>query len=359
MKRAKSTATKTKQSNKLHKARSPKLPFIEHVYELRKRLFYVAISVALFGGAAYAVEHEIVAALLKPAHGQKFIYTSPGGGIDFLFRVCLYVGIACSIPVIVYQILRYVEPLIKKDAVRFIALGSATSGVLAAAGMTFGYFIGLPSALKFLLHQFTTSQIQPLLTIQSYMSFVTMYMLGSAMLFQLPLILLFINRIKPLKPQKLVKSERWIILLAFVLGGIMNPSPNIADQLLLAGPMIVMYQIGILIVWWVNRKHRRPKRVVALLEKDAETQTARQQQFAAAQAALRRKQARPQLAAQQAASAIAKPLAPKPTLAPAPAAQPSLARPPRRPVTRRRTYINDFTRRPHQSLQQFPRTENA
>jgi sec-independent protein translocase protein TatC len=360
MKRAKSTATKTKQSNKLHKARSPKLPFIEHVYELRKRLFYVAISVALFGGAAYAVEHEIVAALLKPAHGQKFIYTSPGGGIDFLFRVCLYVGIACSIPVIVYQGLRYMEPLIKKDSVRFIALGSAASGVLAAAGMTFGYFIGLPSALKFLLHQFTTSQIQPLLTIQSYMSFVTMYMLGSAMLFQLPLILLFINRIKPLKPQKLLRFERWIILLAFVLGGVMNPSPNIADQLLLAGPMILMYQLGILIIWLVNRKHTRPKHVATLLKRDAEIRAAREQQFRAAQAELRQKRAQAQLRPAAAIApkpqplrAVAKPAAAKL------ATPPSLARPPRRPVHRQRTYINDFTRRPYQNLQQFPRTESA
>lgn len=365
MKRAKSGRPKTKQSNnQLHKERSQKLPFIEHVYELRKRLFYVAISVALFSGAAYGVEHHIVAALLKPAHGQKFIYTSPGGGIDFLFRVCLYVGVACSIPVIVYQLLRYIEPLVKKDSVRFIAWGSATSGILAAAGMVFGYFVGLPSALKFLLHQFTTNQIQPLLTIQSYMSFVTMYMLGAALLFQLPLILLFINRVKPLKPQKLLKSERWIILLAFVLGGIMNPSPNIVDQLLLAGPMIVMYQIGIVIVWSVNRKHSRPKRVSTLLEKDAVARAARQQQFQEAQAALRQRQQPARVATatamrtqpKQAAVATAQSQGRRPVT---PAASPSPARQLRRPATRQRAYINDFTRRPYQNLQQFPRTENA
>ena len=64
-------------------------PFIEHVHELRRRVLYIAISVGLFGAAAYGVERHIVSALLKPAHGQQFIYTSPGGGIDFLFRVCL------------------------------------------------------------------------------------------------------------------------------------------------------------------------------------------------------------------------------------------------------------------------------
>src|SRR2546421_8023050 len=193
---------KNRDLNRPSKSRNPKLPFIEHLLELRKRLFYVAVSVILWGAAAYFVQQRIVAALLKPAAHQQFIYTSVGGGIDFLFRVCMYTGLVFSIPVIVYHLLRYLQPLIKKDAVRFIAWGSVASGVLALAGMAFGYFLGLPAALHFLLHQFTSGQIHPLLTIQSYMSFVTLYMLGSALLFQLPLVLLLINRVKPLKPKK-------------------------------------------------------------------------------------------------------------------------------------------------------------
>jgi len=250
---------------------------------------YVALSIGLWGTAAYAVQQHIVNALLQPAHNQQFIYTSVGGGIDFLFRVCIYTGIACSIPVIVFQILKYLEPLIKKDAIRFIAWGSVASGVLAAAGMIFGYYIGLPAALHFLLHQFTTNQIHPLLTIQSYMGFVTLYMLGSALLFQVPLLLILINRIKPLRPKKLLGLERWVILIAFVLGGIMNPSPRIQDQILLAGPMIIAYHVGVGIVWFANRRSRRPKRVISMREKDIEARVARYEQFQAAQALLQKR----------------------------------------------------------------------
>jgi len=269
---------------------NPKVPFIEHLLELRKRLFYIALSVILWSITAYFVQQQIVSALLKPAHNQQFIYTSVGGGIDFLFRVCLYAGIAFSIPVIVWQTLKYLQPLIKKDAVRFIAGGSIVSGFLAIAGMLFGYFLGLPAALHFLLHQFTTSQIHPLLTIQSYMSFVTMYMLGSAFLFQLPLLLVLINRIKPLKPQKLLGYERWVILLAFVGGGIMNPSPRVQDQLMLAVPIILAYQVGVFLVWFLNRKGRSAK-ALTQLEKDEALRTERQSRFAEAQAALQQKMA--------------------------------------------------------------------
>jgi sec-independent protein translocase protein TatC len=259
--------------------------------ELRKRLFYMALSIILWGVAAYFVQQQIVRILLKPAQHQQFIYTSVGGGIDFLFRVCIYTGIVFSIPVIVYQILKYVQPLIKKDAVRFITLGSMISGVLAIAGMIFGYFVGLPAALHFLLHQFTTDQIHPLLTIQSYMSFVTLYMLGSALLFQLPLILVLINRIKPLKPKKLFGYERWVILIAFLGGGIMNPSPRVQDQLMLAGPIILAYQIGILLVWLANRKSAPARVRDELREKDAEQQSLRRQKFEEAQLVLQRKMA--------------------------------------------------------------------
>ncbi len=276
---------KRSQANRPEPLPNQRLPFIEHLYELRKRLFYVALSVGLWAAATYSVQQHVVAALLKPAHNQQFIYTSVGGGVDFLFRVCIYVGVALSIPVIAFQVLKYIEPLIKKDAMRFVAWASVASGVLALCGMAFGYFIGLPAALHFLLHQFTTSQIHPLLTIQSYMGFVTIYMLGSALLFQLPLIIITTNRIKPLKPSSLFKYERWVILLAFIGGGLMNPSPRLQDQLLLSGPVILTYQLGILIVWLMNRKKKRPPQVVELMEKDDAARAERLARFQQAQAA--------------------------------------------------------------------------
>jgi sec-independent protein translocase protein TatC len=245
---------------------------MEHVAELRHRLFIIVLSVAIWSIAAYAVEHQVVNFLLRPSHGQNFIYTSPIGGMNFLFRVCIYVGVAFSIPVIVYQFLRYIEPLMKTHSAKFIRYGSLASGVLAVAGMVFGYFIGLPAALNFLLHQFVTAQIHPLLTIEAYLSFVTMYMLGAALMFQVPLIVLFINRITPLKPQQLFHYERWVIVFSVVLALIMNPTPNLFDQLFVAGPIILSYQLAIAIIWWRNR---RPNKVKQLFDEDAKLRAER------------------------------------------------------------------------------------
>jgi sec-independent protein translocase protein TatC len=231
-------------------------------------------SILGFATLAYFVQQQVVQFLLKPAHHQHFIYTAPGGGIGFLFQICTYVGITVSIPLLIYQVLRFIEPVIGEGERRFIIKMSWLSAGLALLGGTFGYLIGLPAALHFLSHQFTTSQIQPLLTIQEYMSFITAYLIGSALIFQLPLVVLFINRIRPLKPSQLFGAERYVIAGSLIVSMLMAPTINVIDQLILAGPIIVAYQITAVIVLVKNRV-RRPSNVTRLLEQDRQIQSAR------------------------------------------------------------------------------------
>ena len=275
---------KTRSKANLAKAsfsKEQKAPLREHLRELKRRLIYVAVSVALLSGAAYAVERHLIAVLLRPSHGEHFVYTSPMGGINFLFSVCFFVGIALSLPVIVYNLLQFLRPLMGNTTTRFIYLCSVASGAVAICGILFGYFVGLPAALHFLLNQFQTNQVSALISIQSYFSFVTAYMVGAAIMFQLPLILIIINRIKPLTPSQMFKAERAVIVFAFISAFIMNPTPNVIDQLLVVVPIIIMYQMGIGLVWLINRRNHRV-RYQSLFEQDATKQAERERQAAAA-----------------------------------------------------------------------------
>jgi len=255
-------------------------PFVEHLHELRKRALYVIASIFVFSLAAYFVQERIVNFLLRPSHHQQFIYTSPGGGINFLFQVCTYVGITLSIPVILRQVLRFLEPIVTDSTRRLVLRYSIFSALLAFLGIGFGYFIGLPIALHFLSHQFTTTQIHPLFTLQEYMSFVTVYLIGSALFFQIPLVVLFINRIKPLPPRRLLHLERYIIVGAFIVAMIMAPTPNLIDQLIIAGPIIIIYQMSIVLVWRQNRIRKLPRRARILLEQDSIVQAERSKRVA-------------------------------------------------------------------------------
>ncbi len=271
--RKRAAQTPARTSAKL--SRSTKLPFIDHVYELRRRLSIAAACVITGSVLAYGLQQRIVVGLLRPSHGQHFIYTSPLGGINFLFSVCLDVGLVLATPVIIYQLLAFISPLMHNTTHRFLLSASMAAGVAALAGATFGYFVGLPSALHFLLHQFTTIQIRPLITVQSYMQFVSLYLLGSALMFQLPIILIIINRIKPLKPSGLLKYERHLIAGAFIVAFIMNPTPNIVGQLVVVLPIIAMYQVGIALIWSINRQDRKPGWLQSLAEQDAKSQQER------------------------------------------------------------------------------------
>jgi len=269
----------TKNHTKAKILERERAPLIEHLQELKRRLFYVVVSVAVGGAIAFGLENQLIKGLLRPSHGQKFIYTSPMGGINFLFSVCIYVGVALSLPIIVYQFLQFIRPLMRNTTARFVFVGSAISGFIALVGIVFGYFIGLPAALTFLFHSFHNPQVQALITIQAYMSFVTAYLLGSALMFQLPLFLIFINRIKPLKPSTLLKYERHVIIVSVIVGFIMNPSPNLVSQSIVVVPIILMYQVGIGIVWLINRNGRGDK-FSALLNEDAARRAERSQQAA-------------------------------------------------------------------------------
>lgn len=236
---------------------------------------YITASVLFFSVVAYFVQQQIVAFLLRPSHGQQFIYTSPGGGINFLFSICMYVGIAASIPVIVYHALGFLTPLVRIRTKRLLVRYSLISGVLAVVGFCFGYFIGLPAALHFLSNQFTTKQVHALFTLQEYMNFLMIYLLGSALLFQLPIILLFINRIRPLRPRKLLGAERYVIVAAFIIAMIMTPTTDIFNQSLIAVPIILMYNLSVLLVWNAARNPARPDRIAELLERDQRVRAVR------------------------------------------------------------------------------------
>lgn len=260
--------------------------FIDHLRELRTRIVFVGLAIFAGGSLAYPFRQTIIDFLVAPAGDQQFIFTSPTGGFDFVFKVCLAVGVIVAIPVIIFNLLRYLQPLFPKASVKTATLGMLFSVALALIGMAFAYVVGLPAALKFLLQTFLTGPVEALITIQAYMSFVVIYMLGAALIFQIPLILLLINRIKPLKPSKLFKQQRWVILISFLVAVVITPTPDVTSLLILAIPMIIMYQFGIVLIIIANRRGNHRNRFNNLVEQDKKLQAERLQDFQQAQSEL-------------------------------------------------------------------------
>lgn len=264
-----------------------KKTFAQHLGELRRRLFWSVLSLLFGGGLGYMLREPIQAALLQPLD-QPLYYTSPTGGFNFIFNICLFFGIIFSVPVITYQILRFLEPVIPGSGKRFIAKLLLASISLTVAGVAFAYYVSLPAALHFLTG-FNQGDIHSLITTDSYFSFVSVYLAGFAVLFQLPLIMLIINKITPIGPGSIMRKQGLVVLLSFVVAAIMTPTPDPLNQGIMAVPIILLYQLSGVLVWLANRPRRKGKTVKS---------DKRQQKLAAKQAQQEQKQA---LAANRAA----------------------------------------------------------
>lgn len=240
--------------------------FFEHLAELRSRLFVVAIALVSGGVIGYIFQDAIAAFLLAPLHGEKLVYLTPGGGLDFIFKISLYAGMLVALPVAVYEIYKYLSPLIPSSRTRhFAALVIVASGTLAVAGILFGYYIIMPSALEFLAN-FAGKYVHADLTATSYIDFVALHSLGVAAIFQAPIILLFVNSINgPIKPIKLLKSEQYVVLGSIVIAALIAP-PDLKNQTLVALPIFLIYQLGVVAVVIQNgvRSHPTGHQYVAI-----------------------------------------------------------------------------------------------
>lgn len=233
-----------------------KVPIMDHIAELRKRALYCMVALFIGGYFGYRYQDQIIAWLVKPL-GQKLFYTSPTGGFDFLIKICLFFGFIVTIPVIIYNVFKFISPAIPPHIGYSFYKIMIMSVLLAIGGASFAYFISLPAALHF-LNNFSNEQISSLISAQEYFSFIMIYMAGFALLFQMPLVLSFINKITPLKPAKLLRQQKVVILVSFVIAAILTPTPDPMNQALMAAPIITLYQTSVGVVWRDNK--RLPKK---------------------------------------------------------------------------------------------------
>ncbi len=236
--------------------KAPAATFSSHVGELRRRILLVALAFVIASGLAYNYHDFFVALIMRPLGTEKLIYLTPGGGVNFIFQVSLYAGLVAAAPVFIYQLYGFIRPALPLRARRSAVKVVSAAVLLMLCGVGYGYFVAVPSALHF-LSTFAGDAVTPSLTADSYLSFFLAYIAGLGVLFELPLLLLFLHWIHPMTPGGVVKSERYVILLAFVVAAIITPTPDVFNQAMIALPLIFIYQLGVVAVLAAIRKERR------------------------------------------------------------------------------------------------------
>jgi len=231
----------------------PSQTFHDHIKELRRRILWVVVSIGVSGGIAYALRVRLINLLQHPL-GAPLFYTSPAGSFNFVIKLSMMIGVFIALPVMIYQLLRFVEPALPHRLTKgFMVKVIGASFLLALAGIGFGYFFMIPLSLKFFA-SYSTPAIKPLISANEYLSYMTSNLIIFALVFQIPLIVLFINWIKPIKPGKFLRYQRHVIVGAFAFAIILPFTYDPISQFVVAIPIIVLYYLSAILLLVANRR---------------------------------------------------------------------------------------------------------
>jgi sec-independent protein translocase protein TatC len=234
-------------------SKEARLSFTDHLSELRARFFHYLVFLCLGIGIGYIVHPHIISLLTKPL-GQPLFYASVTGGFDFVFQISFFFGFLFSVPSLLYEVYRFVEPALPSRSSRKILPYLLASIVLLCMGIVFAYVVSLPATLYF-LGSFAKGNIKTLISTTEYFAFISSYLVGFGLAFQLPLVLLFLDSVYPLPMQTLLRQQRFVIVGSFILAAVLTPTPDIVNQAIFAIPLILLYQCSLLAIWIRHRQN--------------------------------------------------------------------------------------------------------
>lgn len=241
------------------------MPLTEHLGELRRSILISVVFIAIAFVVAFNFSEEIFSLLMFPLKSEikidmispyfhiikkakqtSLVFISPAEAFWMYLKISFVAGLICALPAIFYEIWRFISPgLLKKEKKYFLPfILSSTS--LFLTGAVFCFVIVLPFAMTFLLG-YQTRNLTPMISVGNYVDFCLKFILAFGVIFELPLIIVFLTRFGIVAPKTLAKQRKYAILFAFIAAAVLTPTPDAFNQTLMAVPIIILYEVGILI----------------------------------------------------------------------------------------------------------------
>ena len=218
--------------------------FWEHLDELRSRLIKSIVAVAAGSGLFYAVLDRCLEILIRPV--GHLVFVAPYEAFVARMTLTLIGGFILALPVVLYQVWQFVGSGLTENERQHIRVYGPLSFICFLSGVAFAYFIMIPLSMNFFLG-FSSPLMQPMITVEKYISFVGMMVFVFGIVFELPLVLVFLAKIGIATPEFLRQKRRYAIVAILIISAILTP-PDVASQMLMAVPLIILYELGILCV---------------------------------------------------------------------------------------------------------------
>jgi len=243
----------------MRKQQNVEMPFLDHLEELRQRLFWVAGAVVLGIIVAFFVLNklDIIRLLERPIlpylHGRNLIYTHPGTSFSILLNASLVLGIILASPVIVGQLWAFMSPALYPHEKRVVIPVLVGMVVLFLAGIALSYFVVLPLTLGFLM-SIESSALTPLISATEYFDFAIAMCLASGLVFEVPIAVLMLTALGLITPKFLSKYRRHAIVICLVAAAFITPGGDPYSLMALAVPLYLLYELSVVVSFIAFRK---------------------------------------------------------------------------------------------------------
>jgi sec-independent protein translocase protein TatC len=221
------------------------MTLVEHLDELRSRIVKAIIGLVVGTAIAFALTPWLIERMLEPSGLGKLYFTKPAEGFLLYFQVSLMAGIGIASPWLLTQVVAFVMPALTRRERRIFWTALPFIALFFVGGVAFGYFVTLPFALRYLLDFNLGGTLEALITADEYLSFVTTILLWMGLAFELPIVIWILAKFGVAKTQRLIGFRKYAILAAFVLAAVITPTPDPLNQALVAIPLWILYEIGI------------------------------------------------------------------------------------------------------------------
>lgn len=250
------------------------MPFLDHLEELRHRLFWIAGAIIVGVIVSFIVLSQkrldlvgVLAGPMKPyLRDGSLVYTHPGTSFKIILNASLITGLLLATPVIGYQLWGFFSPALHRHEKRVIVPTLAAMVFLFLCGVALCFFIVLPFTLRF-FHGFESESLTPMIEATQYFGFAFSMMLAFGLAFELPIGILLLSVLGIVKPEALTKYRRHAIVVCVVASAFITPDASPTTLLALAGPLYILFELGVALSWMVTRKRRKRELEEALAEK--------------------------------------------------------------------------------------------
>lgn len=238
-----------------------KMPLTSHLEELRKRLVRILIGLGIGFIGCWEYRDFFFKIITKPLvdvlpKTSTMVFTGLPEAFFIYMKIAFFASLFITSPFTLYQIWKFISPGLYKSEKKYVVPFVASTSLLFIGGILFGYYIALPPAFKFFL-EFSSDFLKPMISFREYLSLILKFLLAFGVCFELPVFIFFMAKIGIVNAAMLRKQRRYAVLIIFVVAAILTPSPDAFSQIIMAIPLMFLYEISIFLAVFAQRKRNK------------------------------------------------------------------------------------------------------